>query len=120
MLFNMRYGLNLTLADKSLLLQIANNVYIMMTRMMTRMVRMMARLELVMVVLVVVSLRLCLSQEQLSQNIVTEEVRTEVVKTKYGRVQGFVSRVGRAASSARYVEIFLGLPYASPPTANYR
>ena len=34
-------------------------------------------------------------QEQLSQNIVTDEVRTEVIKTKYGRVQGFISRVGR-------------------------
>ena len=59
-------------------------------------------------------------QEQLSQNIVTDEVRTEVIKTKYGRVQGFISRVGRDASSARYVQIFLGVPYASPPTGNYR
>ena len=79
-----------------------------MTMMMTR------------VVVLLVSLRPCLSQDQLSQNIVTEEVRTEVIKTKYGRVQGFVSRVGRDASSARYVQIFLGVPYASPPTANYR
>ena len=78
---------------------------------------MMARLELL---VVLVSVRPCLSEDQLSQNIVTEEVRTEVVKTKYGRVQGFVSRVGRDASSARYVQIYLGLPYASPPTANYR
>ena len=113
MLFNMRYALILTSVDKSLQLQIANNVYIMM---MTRMVR----LELLVLLVLLVSLRLCLSQDQLSQNIVTDEVRTEVVKTKYGRVQGFVSRVGRAASSARYVEIFLGVPYASPPTANYR
>ena len=59
-------------------------------------------------------------QEQLSQNIVTDEVRTEVIRTKYGRVQGFISRVGRDASSARYVQIFLGVPYASPPTGNYR
>ena len=78
---------------------------------------MMARLELV---VVLVSVTPCLSEDQLSQNIVTEEVRTEVIKTKYGRVQGFVSRVGRDASSARYVEIYLGVPYASPPTANYR
>ncbi len=78
----------------------------------------MARLELVLVVLV--SVTPCLSEDQLSQNIVTEEVRTEAIKTKYGRVQGFVSRVGRDASSARYVQIYLGVPYASPPTANYR
>ena len=78
---------------------------------------MMARLELV---VVLVSVTPCLSEDQLSQNIVTEEVRTELIKTKYGRVQGFVSRVGRDASSARYVEIYLGVPYASPPTANYR
>ena len=77
----------------------------------------MARLELL---VVLVSVTPCLSEDQLSQNIVTEEVRTELIKTKYGRVQGFVSRVGRDASSARYVEIYLGLPYASPPTANYR
>ena len=83
--------------------------------MVTRM--MMARVELL---VVLVSVTLCLSEDQLSQNIVTEEVRTEVIKTKYGRVQGFVSRVGRDASSARYVQIYLGVPYASPPTANYR
>ena len=77
----------------------------------------MARVELL---VVLVSVTLCLSEDQLSQNIVTEEVRTEVIKTKYGRVQGFVSRVGRDASSARYVQIYLGVPYASPPTANYR
>ena len=77
----------------------------------------MAKLELL---VVLVSVTPCLSEDQLSQNIVTEEVRTELIKTKYGRVQGFVSRVGRDASSARYVEIYLGLPYASPPTANYR
>ena len=80
-----------------------------------RMMMMVARM-----VVLLVSLRPCLSQDQLSQNIVTEEVRTEVIKTKYGRVQGFVSRVGRDASAARYVQIFLGVPYASPPTANYR
>ena len=67
-----------------------------------------------------VSVRPGLSEDQLSQNIVTEEVRTDVVKTKYGRVQGFLSRVGRDASTARYVQIYLGVPYASPPTANYR
>ena len=85
--------------------------------MMVRWRIMMAKLELL---VVLVSVTSCLSEDQLSQNIVTEEVRTELIKTKYGRVQGFVSRVGRDASSARYVEIYLGLPYASPPTANYR
>ena len=85
--------------------------------MMVRWRIMMAKLELL---VVLVSVTPCLSEDQLSQNIVTEEVRTELIKTKYGRVQGFVSRVGRDASSARYVEIYLGLPYASPPTANYR
>ena len=59
-------------------------------------------------------------QETLSQNIVTDEVKTRIVKTKYGRVQGFISRVGRDAATLRYVEMFLGVPYASPPTGNYR
>ena len=36
---------------------------------------------------------LCISTNQLSPNIVTEEVKTRVVKTKYGKVQGFVSKV---------------------------
>ena len=35
----------------------------------------------------------CISTFQLSPNIVTEEVKTRVVKTKYGKVQGFVSKV---------------------------
>ena len=58
--------------------------------------------------------------DMLSQNIVTDEVKTKIIKTKYGRVQGFISRVGRDASTARFVQIFLGVPYASPPTGNYR
>ena len=66
------------------------------------------------------SLQLRNHQDLLSPNIVTEEVKTRVIKTKYGRVQGFISRVGRDASSPRYVEMFLGVPYASPPTGNYR
>lgn len=61
-----------------------------------------------------------ITQEQLNPNIVTEEVKTRVVRTKYGKVQGFISRVGRDAESARFVQVFLGLPYASPPTGNYR
>ena len=32
--------------------------------------------------------------EQLRAHIVTEEVAGKVVKTKYGRVQGFLSKVG--------------------------
>ena len=108
MLFYWRSAVKLTLADTQLLLQKVCDVRIMM--MMTTMLMM----------ALVVSVRPGLSEDQLSQNIVTEEVRTEVVKTKYGRVQGFLSRVGRAASSARYVQIYLGIPYASPPTANYR
>ena len=59
-------------------------------------------------------------RDTLSANIVTEEVRGRVVRTKYGRVQGFISRVGRDAEHARFVQIFLGVPYASPPTGNYR
>ena len=58
--------------------------------------------------------------EQLNPNIVTEEVKTKVIKTKYGKVQGFISRVGRDASTAKFVRVFLGIPYASPPTGNYR
>ena len=57
--------------------------------------------------------------EQLNPNIVTEEVKTKVIKTKYGKVQGFISRVGRDASTAKFVQVFLGIPYASPPTCNY-
>ena len=41
----------------------------------------------------VVVAALCLSTNQLSPNIVTEEVKTRMVKTKYGKVQGFVSKV---------------------------
>ena len=40
--------------------------------------------------------------------------------TKYGRIQGFGARVGRDAQQQRYVEIFLGIPYASPPIGNNR
>ena len=43
-----------------------------------------------------------------------------VHQTKYGRVQGFVARVGRDAEQQRHVEVFLGLPYASPPVGEYR
>lgn len=48
---------------------------------------MVAMLELLLVA------ALCISTNQLSPNIVTEEVKTRVVKTKYGKVQGFVSKV---------------------------
>lgn len=63
---------------------------------------------------------LSLTADQLSPNIVTEEVATRVVKTKYGKVQGFVSKVGRDAATSDFVQVFLGIPYASPPTGNYR
>jgi hypothetical protein len=63
---------------------------------------------------------LCPSAGQLSHNIVTEEVKSRVVKTKYGRVQGFISKVGRDAATSDFVQVFLGIPYASPPTGNYR
>ena len=33
--------------------------------------------------------------EQPNPNIVTEEVKTKVIKTKYGKGQGFISRVGQ-------------------------
>ena len=46
--------------------------------------------------------------------------KTRVIQTKYGRLQGFVARVGRDAEEQRHVEIYLGVPYASPPTGNYR
>ena len=46
--------------------------------------------------------------------------KTRVIRTKYGRIQGFVSRVGRDAEQQRHVEIFLGVPYASPPIGDYR
>ena len=48
------------------------------------------------------------------------QTRTRIVKTKYGRIQGFVTRVGRDAEQQKHVEIFLGVPYASPPTGNHR
>ena len=63
---------------------------------------------------------LCISAEQLSRNIVTEEVKSRVVKSMYGKVQGFISKVGRDAATEKFVELFLGIPYASPPTGNYR
>ena len=37
----------------------------------------------------------------------TEEVKTKVIKTKYGKVQGFISRVGRDASTAKFVQVSL-------------
>ena len=45
--------------------------------------------------------------EQLNPNIVTEEVKTKVIKTKYGKVQGFISRVGRDASTAKFFQVSL-------------
>ena len=48
------------------------------------------------------------------------QVKSRVVHTKYGRVQGFGARVGRDAQQQKYVEIFLGIPYASPPIGNNR
>ena len=48
------------------------------------------------------------------------QVKSRVVHTKYGRVQGFGARVGRDAQQQKYVEIFLGIPYASPPTGSNR
>ena len=52
--------------------------------------------------------------------LVTEELRTRVVNTKYGKVQGFTTRVGRDAAINKVVKVFLGLPYASPPVGSYR
>ena len=48
------------------------------------------------------------------------EERTGVVATKYGKVEGFITRVGRDAAINKFVKVFLGVPYASPPTGNYR
>ena len=42
------------------------------------------------------------------------------VAPKYGKVQGFVTRVGRDAEQHKHVEIFLGVPYASPPIGSHR
>lgn len=53
-------------------------------------------------------------------NAFCPQVKSRVIQTKYGRVQGFGARVGRDASQQRYVEVFLGLPYASPPVGNKR
>ena len=48
------------------------------------------------------------------------QTRTRIVSTKYGQVQGFIERVGRDAEQLRHVEIYLGVPYASPPSGDYR
>ncbi len=48
------------------------------------------------------------------------KAKTGIVTTKYGRVQGFVSRVGRDAEQQRHVRVFLGVPYATPPIGNHR
>ena len=48
------------------------------------------------------------------------KVKTRIVQTKYGQLQGFITRVGRDAEHQKHVEIFLGVPYASPPVGNYR
>ena len=60
------------------------------------------------------------SSNMLNPTIVTEDVKTNVIKTKYGKVKGFISRVWWDASTAKFVQVFLGIPYASPPTGNYR
>ena len=49
----------------------------------------------------------CISTFQLSPNIVTEEVKTRVVKTKYGKVQGFVSKVNNHPLKTFLPNIFL-------------
>ncbi len=49
-----------------------------------------------------------------------DKSKTRVVSTKYGRLQGFVSRVGRDAEQQRHVQVFLGVPYASPPIGQHR
>ena len=48
------------------------------------------------------------------------QARSRIVTTKYGKVQGFVTRVGRDAEQHKHVEIFLGVPYASPPIGSHR
>jgi len=48
------------------------------------------------------------------------QMKTRVIKTKYGRVQGFITRVGRDAQHQRHVEVFLGIPYANAPMGNQR
>lgn len=52
--------------------------------------------------------------------VVVFQSRTRIVSTKYGQVQGFIERVGRDAEQLRHVEIYLGVPYASPPSGDYR
>ena len=42
------------------------------------------------------------------------------MQTKYGKVEGVVERVGRDAEQLRYVEMYLGIPFASPPTGSNR
>ena len=62
-------------------------------------------------------LLLVLLQFSTSQNIgSSDQVKSTIVDTKYGKVQGFVSPVGQE----NHVQVFLGVPYASPPTGNYR
>ena len=48
------------------------------------------------------------------------QARSRIVTTNYGKVQGFVTRVGRDAEQHKHVEIFLGVPYASPPIGSHR
>lgn len=43
---------------------------------------------------------------------------SRVVNTKYGRVQGFIQQ--HASHSLPPVEVFLGIPYASPPSGEGR
>ena len=61
-------------------------------------------------------LLLVLLQFSTSQNIGSDQIKSNIVDTKYGKVQGFVSPVGQE----NHVQVFLGVPYASPPTGNYR
>ena len=67
-----------------------------------------------------VSVLLSVGIGEVGTDLVTGEERTGVVSTKYGKVEGFITRVDRDAAINKFVKVFLGVPYASPPTGNYR
>lgn len=50
--------------------------------------------------------------------VLADQVLSRVVNTKYGRVQGTIRH--HATPSLPPIEVFLGVPYASPPTGEGR
>ncbi|KAL7301368.1 hypothetical protein TKK_0005814 [Trichogramma kaykai] len=54
---------------------------------------------------------------QLDRRGAKAELSSRIVRTQYGELSGVIVTLGRSLES---VEVFRGVPYASPPTGNLR